>query len=257
MKNFFSPRAISALLSLLFGLALFQFQKTWAASFQVNPVQVFLSAKTRSALLTVRNESGDTLRFQLSVFAWDQSPQGEVLLNPTEEIVFFPSLLTLAPGEERRVRVGTVTPPTSNEKTYRIFVDELPPNSKPGGAQGGAEVRLLTKMGVPIFIQPDQKSEGARVQEMVMRRRLLSFQIKNTGNVHFVPQNIRVKGYGAGGDTLFERRLQGWYILAGGYRSYELEIPKGDCAKVKTLAVEVGEQQSLKERLEVPPSACE
>ncbi|MBI2358943.1 MAG: molecular chaperone [Deltaproteobacteria bacterium] len=219
---------------------------------------MFLSAKTRSALLTIRNESGDTLRFQLNVFAWDQSPQGEVLLSPTEDIVFFPPLLTLAPGEERRVRIGTVTPVASSEKTYRIFVEELPPSSKPGRAQGEAEVRLVTKMGIPIFIQPDNRLEGTRVQEMVIRRGLLSFQIRNTGNVHFVPEDIRVKGYGPGGDTLFERRLEGWYILAGGHRSYELEIPKGDCAKLKTLAVEVGgQQQSVKERLEVPPSACD
>ena len=88
-----------------------------ASNFNVNPTQVFLSSKATSALVTVRNDSTDQLRFQLSVFAWDQSPSGELVLTPTDDIVFFPSLLTLGPNEERRVRVGRVTAPGEKEKT--------------------------------------------------------------------------------------------------------------------------------------------
>ncbi len=179
------------------------------------------------------------------------------MLNPTEDIVFFPSLLTLAPGEERRVRVGTVVPIAASERTYRIFVEELPPLSQGAGSQEGAQVRLLTKMGVPIFLQPDKMVAEAHVREMSMRRGLFSFQIKNEGNVHVVPQDIKVKGYGAGGEVIFERSLEGWYILAGGHRSHQLEIGKKDCARVKILSVEVEEgQKSLRERLEVSAESC-
>ena len=70
-----------------------------AATFSVNPTQVYLSGRTTTSLLTLRNDSDEPLRFQLSVFAWDQRPDGEMLLAPTQDVVFFPAMLTLAPKE--------------------------------------------------------------------------------------------------------------------------------------------------------------
>lgn len=255
---FFPGRAAAwALFSVVLGLALFQGERVRSSTFQVTPTQVFLSGKTQSALVTVRNEATETLRFQLSVFAWDQSPKGEILLSPTDDIVFFPSLLTLAAGEERRVRVGAVRASTPSEKTYRIFVEELPPLRKPGEAEEVGQVRLLTKVGIPIFLQPDRRVVEGRVQEMQLRKRILSFEVKNSGTIHFVPQEIRVKGSGAGGALLFERSLEGWYILTGGSRVYELELPKKECTQIKTLAVEVQTgQMVLKEGLEALPGGC-
>ena len=113
----------------------------FASSFTVNPTQIFLAPRTTSALLTLRNESDETLRFQLTAFAWDQSAEGEIKLQPTEDIVFYPALLTLAPKESRNVRVGTATRFEAVEKTYRIFVEELPSQE---AHDGQSAVRVLT-----------------------------------------------------------------------------------------------------------------
>src|SRR4051812_12812932 len=64
-----------------------------AAAFNVKPTQINLSAKVKSSMLGIRNESAETLRFQLSVFTWAQSAKGEMELAPTTDIVFFPALL--------------------------------------------------------------------------------------------------------------------------------------------------------------------
>ena len=132
-----------------------------ASSFNVNPTQIFLTGKATSALLTIRNDSDDTLRFQLSAFAWDQSATGELLLEPTTDVVFYPALLTLAPKEERKIRVGRTAPAGNVEKTYRIFVEELPALDESG--VNGAAVRMLTKMGVPIFVRPARETATATV----------------------------------------------------------------------------------------------
>ena len=73
-----------------------------ASTFTINPIQVFLTDAAKSTVVTLHNTSAETLRFQLSVFAWGQSPAGEMLLTPTADIVFFPKLLTLGPREERK-----------------------------------------------------------------------------------------------------------------------------------------------------------
>jgi len=44
-------------------------QDAAAATFTVDPTQIFLSGRSGSVLLTLRNESNETLQFQLSVFA--------------------------------------------------------------------------------------------------------------------------------------------------------------------------------------------
>src|SRR5687768_9571755 len=173
-----------------------------AATFSVNPIQVFLSRRSGSALLTLRNESPELLRFELSVFAWSQSASGEMKLEPTQDIVFFPSLLTLRPAEERRVRVGSVTIPGAREKTYRIFVKELPPVN---GATTAA-VRVLTTMGIPIFLRPDKEVASATLNGLRQSKGQLQFAISNTGSVHFVPQNIKVRGL-ANGQALFEHEV--------------------------------------------------
>ena len=83
-----------------------------AATFTVEPTQIVLSGRKSSVLLTLKNDSAEPLRFELSVFSWSQSPSGEMSLEPTDDIVFFPALLTIAPGESRHVRVGSATSAT-------------------------------------------------------------------------------------------------------------------------------------------------
>lgn len=220
----------------------------------MNPTQIFLSGRTQSALVTIRNESSETLRFQLSMFAWSQSPSGEMKLTPTEDIVFFPSLLTLRPAEERHVRVGSVTPVGSQEKTYRIFVEELPPFD--GGTDGGSAIRVLTKMGIPVFLRPAREAATGTLTNVGQQSGRLHFALENTGTVHFVPQTITVRGLAAG-NTLFERSLDGWYVLAGSRRLFELDLPRPECTRVTRLAVEVQfGGATLEERLETPGGAC-
>src|SRR6185503_20021570 len=170
-----------------------------AATFTVDPTQIFLTGRSGSVLLTLRNESTEVLQFQLSVFAWAQSPSGEMRLEATEDIVFFPTLLTLKPMETRRVRVGSATAQEVREKTYRIFVEELPPTNAVGNG-----VRVLTKMGIPIFVRPVKEVATATLSDLRQQEGALRFTLTNAGTVHVVPQSIKVRGL-AGSNAAFDR----------------------------------------------------
>jgi fimbrial chaperone protein len=206
--------------------------------------------------LMLRNDSDRSVRFQLTAFAWDQDGQGELKLQPTQDIVFFPALLSLAPKQERNIRIGTTAGVGATEKTYRLYVEELPPleamqSDKP-------MVAIRTKTGIPIFLQPPKLLHSGRLNALQVKSGAFTFQIQNTGNVHFVPKTVRVRALDAAGNVVLEKEQSGWYILAGGHRNYELPIPPGDCAKVATLDVEVQTNAKLgfTERLSVPASAC-
>jgi fimbrial chaperone protein len=225
-----------------------------AATFSVNPTQIMLSAKTTSTLLTLSNESDEPIRFQLSAFGWTQTAGGEIELAPTREVVFFPALLMLGPKEQRRIRVGATVPAAAVERTYRIFVEELPPLQAPGA---GAAVRVLTKMGVPIFLRPAKEAATAALNDLGLHAGSLHFTVANTGTVHFVPEQIKVRALGRDGKPVVERDLAAWYILAGGRREFDIALPAAECGRIASVAIDVGfSGTTLKETLQMPAGAC-
>jgi len=220
-------------------------------------VQVDLSASTSSALLTLSNESSESLRFQVRVYAWNQSPTGEMELAPTDDVVLFPTLITLAPGKSRKVRIGSATPFWTSEKSYRVFFEELPPVEGTGKDAARSEVRILTKMGIPIFLRPSKPQSSGAIEGLALSEGHLRFVVRNDGNEHFVLRAVRIQGVGEGGDPVFDRDLEGWYVLPGGTRAYDLAIPAELCAQLKGVTVESETQHdTFKARLETPPEGC-
>jgi len=227
-----------------------------AIVFSVNPVQVRLSAQTRSMTLTLKNESSETSRFQVSVFAWDQKPNGEMVLTPTEDILAFPALLTLGPTKERMLRVGMAVPPAEKEQTYRVFIEEMPPEDTPHQEKASA-VRFVTRLGIPIFIAPPRPVTQGQIDNYRVVNGTFTFRVRNTGNVHFTVKTTSVLGTGSGGETVFSRQTNGWYVLAGGVHEYTLEIPRPDCLKTSTIAVTVeADETSLQGEFRPLPGSC-
>jgi fimbrial chaperone protein len=225
-----------------------------ASTFSVNPVQIHLSPKAPSTLLTLRNDSNHELRFQLSAFAWDQTPTHPMQLLPTGDVVFYPPLVTLAPNEERKIRIGTSTAFGALEKAYRLFVEELPRLERPGDSPSG--VTVLTKMGIPIFLEATRAAAQATLEEIDAHDGQISFQVRNGGNTHFVADKIVVRAFGSAGDVVLDRQINGWYVLAGRVRAYQIDIPDQDCARMTATTVEVQVGKAvLKERLDTS-SAC-
>jgi fimbrial chaperone protein len=226
-----------------------------AADFTVNPIQLFFSGQAQSAILTIQNTSSEPLRFQLDAFTWAQEPNGQMRLAPTNDIIFFPRLLSLVPREQRIVRVGISTPPGAVERTYRIFVEELPPlvtESTPPG-----QVRVLARMGIPIFIAARTAKSDLRIGSLAVHPGRVLLELRNDGTKHVVPQRVQVRGLGADGSPVWERELEGWYILAGDRRVFDIPLERPPCLQTRRIAVEVlAGEPSLTERFDVAPHAC-
>jgi fimbrial chaperone protein len=215
-----------------------------AASFTVTPVRVFLGPGNSSALLTVRNDSAEPIRFQISLKAWNQAPDGDMQLSDTNDLVFFPALMELKPAEEKKVRVGSAfKAPVTTERSYRIFFEELPPaqveTPNPAGALG-AQVRVLTKMGVPIFIQPANPVVKGELANVSAANRTVSFDVRNIGNSFFTVTAATVTGLSNSGATTFTKQQEGWYVLAGGSRHFVIPIPAESCKGTERVKVDVG-----------------
>lgn len=222
---------------LFFGLAISRPGNCFGSAFKVTPVNVLLSRRTSTALLTLTNESDRLLRFQASVFLWDQTREGKMELSPTRDILFFPPIFSVEPGATRKVRLGSAAAFGSVEKAYRIFFEELP-ELVPAGDSTQSQLQIRTRVGIPIFLQPEESEIGSRVDSVSARAGILHFSVRNTGNVHVNLRGIRVKGLGPMGSSVFEREEDGWYVLAAGSRDYEVEIPKDRCEQVARFVIE-------------------
>ncbi|HYY51697.1 MAG TPA: fimbria/pilus periplasmic chaperone [Myxococcales bacterium] len=226
-----------------------------ASGLNISPVQVRLSPEASKSLLTLRNEGPEDVRYQVSIMTWDEDARTGMKLGPTEDIIVFPTILELKIGETRSLRVGSMVPFGPIEKTYRVFLEELPAPEKP---QARSTVRVLTRVGIPIFLAPVQTLEDHKLSALALLGSAAAVDVQNTGNVHLRVDSVRLEGFAQGGEKLFEKQAQGWYVLAGGHRRYELEVPKDACAKVRRLVVSVktDKEQVLQEPLETPGGAC-
>jgi fimbrial chaperone protein len=242
-----------ALFAAILGLGLSQATEARASTFEVNPIRMTLSASSTSGLLTVRNISNEALRFQVNAYAWSQKQTGEIQLAATQDIVFFPAMLALKPGESRNIRVGTAAPFDATEKTYRVFVEEMPPIE---GNTSNA-IRVLTRFGVPVFLAPSSRPTATpRLDGLALLGRTLSFALKNDGNTHFLTQRVRILAEGPSGNPLLEQELPAWYVLAGGLRSYTFDLPASACGATRLVVSVDSDAKAVQSTLPVPASTC-
>ena len=247
------PGSVACLLA----LGLFTAGLAGAATFRVSPIRLSLSASSTSGLLTISNESDETLRFQLTAYRWSQGAGGEMELAANDDVVVFPRLLTLEPRKERKIRVGAVASFAETEKTYRVFVEELPSAESASLASGAPSVHVLTRMGIPVFLQPSKaRTDGAIVNPNV-EQGTVRFQVRNNGNVHLMLEALSLRGISEAGETVFDKPIEAWYVLAGGLRQFDVTLPRELCDRVRTLRIEARTGAgALTDRLDLRPGAC-
>jgi fimbrial chaperone protein len=223
------------------GAGCFAALKAHAASFDVSPITLTLSAQAQSGNLVVTNRSDVSARFHITAFAWEQAANGEMILKPTREIMFFPAMLTLNPQEARNLRIGMNFQPGAVERTFRVFVQELPALAA-ASAPAGSNVSMLIRMGVPIFIEPTVKPKAIpSLSALSLQGTKFSFHVNNTGNSHFVPAAITVKPKD-GAKVLAAVGVSSWYVLAGKTSAYSVTLPTEACVALKSITVEMKSQ---------------
>jgi fimbrial chaperone protein len=227
-----------------------------AAEFTIIPLRVALDRAARAAEVTVRNDDRAPLRMQVQAMSWRQDAEGKDQYEPVDDLIYFPRALEIPPGDSRLIRVGIRAAPVSREETYRLFVEQLPPPDA-GTAPAGASVRVLLRVGVPVFVAPAVVDRRGEITQLEIVAGRVHWTVANPGNVHFAADRVEVRAVGRDGTTLLTRHLQERYFLAGVLKPLQSELPREVCAQAATIEVSVtGDHVDLKRKLNVEPSAC-
>ena len=226
----------------------------FAGSLRVVPIKVFLDDRSTTASLTLTNEGEENVTVQLHAKSWDQDDQGIDIYAETDDIVFFPKIVTLEPATERIIRVGYQGDSTQgSEKTYRLFVQELPVSDP-----GEMTLRFAITFSIPIFVMPAVRSRDFSITDVSQERGGLRVAVSNAGKTHVSVEEVRARGLDTAGYQVYSTELRGWYVLSGKTKTYELTIPEDGCSKATAIEVEMkAGGRIVTNRLDANVETCE
>ncbi len=225
----------------------------YSGEFRVTPIRLDFEKGARSGVITVINEGEERLTVQMKAFEWSQDEEGKDRYTETNDIIFFPRLMTLEKKEGKILRAGIRVPASLKEKTYRLFIEEIPSPKK----TEGVNIAIAIRFGVPIFAKPLREEVKGEIPKIELNKGALNIVVKNSGNVHFIINSVAIKGRDPKGEEIFSKELSGWYLLSGVSRSYLTSIPKEVCKELIKLEVEVKTNRlNLNGKLDVNQTMC-
>jgi fimbrial chaperone protein len=227
-----------------------------AGAFNVKPIRVFLSKDGTSTVVTIENQDRNVLRLQVRAYAWTNDVHGQPVLVPTDDLLVLPTLVDINPMEHRSIRVGFSGPASAKELTYRIALDEMPSIESQLSKARAPGLQVRTRVTIPVFFTPLISSPKAEIEALGIDRGTLQGRVTNDGNVHATVSTVEVTGRDARGAKVFEKQINGWYVLPG--EAWDFQAALGhSCAKVKTLSVTVQSDAGRFDRtLDVSPASC-
>ena len=226
---------------------------SYAGEWRVTPIRIELDKNAKSGVVTIINEGTEKLNVQMKAMEWTQNAEGKDIYTETEDLIFFPKIMTIDSNEDRILRAGIKIPAVAKEKTYRLFVEEIPEPKK----SEGVNVAIAIRFGVPIFVKPLKAEPKGEIQKVELTKGVVSAAVKNTGNVHFMINSVSVRGKNDKGEEIFIKDINGWYLLSDVSRIYSAEVPQEICKDVSTIDVQVvTDKLNLSGKADVDKTMC-
>lgn len=223
-----------------------------ASSFSIDRTRVYLSRTHASELVTLTNDSSETIRLQVSVHRWTQVPEEPIRLEPSEDIIFFPALMTLEPGQARPIRVGLSRAPDDQERAYRLVIEELPPPPR----SDVTTLTVLTRLSVPVFVQPQKPEARLAVEGLARSSGGIAVTIANRGTAHVMVEQVALNGRDRDARPAGTAEATGWYVLAGSTQTFQVPM-EAPCPAASTFEVALKTGEAVSRHTLPAASVCQ
>jgi fimbrial chaperone protein len=152
-----------------------------ATALQITPTRINLSHNTPVATLSLNNKSSTTSMLHIESMQWTQSA-GHSVYTPTQDIIVSPPIMSIEPGKSQLIRIALRknNAVISEEKSYRIFIQEIPkyrPENTPG-------VAFALRFGIPVFVLPTAAITHNLQWKLKSAHHHLQLEVMNTNNTH-------------------------------------------------------------------------
>ena len=209
-----------------------------AAEFSINPTRIHLDRERAIETVALSNADTRPLSFEVQIKRWTMADDGSWTLQPSDELVVHPLLFTVQPGQETRLRVGTLSPEVDAERAYRLELQQLPGEESDKGVQ----VELLTRISVPVFVQVPAPKIRASLVDVSMGADGLHFVLANIGDQYLPPQEGSLRLLDARGKPVHEATVSVNYVLAGARLPLTVPaMPAAACARTVKVELQLPE----------------
>lgn len=222
-----------------------------AAAFGVTPIRIDLEPASRTGIITVSNDDQRRLTFQVKLAEWTQAPNGDDQHADSADLVFFPQILTVEPGEKRLVRVGLKGPLPARERAYRLYIEELPDTADKGGG-GGAQIAVRMRFGVPIFVGDGKGEARPEFAAVNPGKGRLEVALRNNGERAARFEELLLLA----GDKVVAR-ANGWYVFPGATKAFIVPVERPACPLAGTLELRATYAgKDIRRTVEAAPALC-
>lgn len=198
-----------------------------STTLQIAPIRLTLTSQRPIAAMTIGNGDEQEIAVQAEVVEWLQE-NGTDVYRATQDVVANPLIFRIAAQSQQILRIGLRVPENSKERSYRIFLQQLPlgqVSSRNGDI--GATLQTLLRVGVPIFVPPTVLTNSVEWHlrqgdstENGGSRHVLA--INNNGSEHVQLTHVTI--YSEQGRELVNKTLA-HYVLAGQSSILPLDFP--------------------------------
>lgn len=242
-------------LFILVGMMILVPTVVFAGAFQVVPPKVIFDFKKGAkASVTMTNQGYEKVTIEVNVAEWTQDANGSEVYKPTKDVAFYPKIFSIDPNKEGTVRLGYIGKQSDTEKTYRLFLRELPTV-----IPGELSVKTAIQITIPVFFPPAKETQENRmvIEKSELLKGKVIVNVKNNANAHIMASKIKAVGLDETGNETFSKEITGWYVLPGISKPFAVDVVSEDCLRSKTIKVMVEEEKSRAESgLDVDLAMC-
>ena len=226
-----------------------------AGKLRVLPIKLFFDQSNKADTITLVNDGEGDLKVQMRLFEWTQNELGEDKYVESSDLIFFPRITVIEPQQRKVVRVGPKELNNDLEKTYRLYIDEIPDRKKK--EKEGISIGFSIRFALPIFIKAAKESVSGEIEKVYIDKEKINVTIKNTGNTHFRIKEVAIRGENKNGDEVYSSSIDGWYLLNNVSKTFSAEISNIECKKINNIDVTMAaENLNLQRRIDVGEGVC-
>lgn len=202
-----------------------------AGTFAIDPTRLSFTTMA-SGDVTVTNVGQTPMRLSVHAYDWTQNGGRAEVLTPTTDVAYYPQVFSLPPGASQRIRVGIVRQPAAVEQTFRLVVNELPPQA----AFRAAGVSFLSRVDIPVLLGAAGASAAdPRLGELETHTNAVTLHLENRGTAHVEQSQVTVTALDADKRVLWRSTTNAFYVLAHSSLGVRCAIPGNDLHKARTL----------------------